>query len=166
MGKAAAASAAFRHSSQSCFPLFEPFSFLHDPQLRVSLECQQEETTQHREAGSRLPWWHGAGAASLGGLGRSASELRHRRLRCLRLWELSLIETLVLCDCSSTVLIMNVPDCVTAANLRVEMDLNNVFVCRFTQLAGAVVEMCTKFPWHGTFVQYTSGMVLLPSLNF
>lgn len=86
-----------------CISLFlNPLSSsLHDSQLRVPLECQQEETSQHREAGSRLPRWRGAGAASLGGLGRSASELRHSRLRCLRLWESSLIETLVLCDWST-----------------------------------------------------------------
>lgn len=46
------------------------------------------------------------------------------------------------------------------------MDFNNVFVCRFTQLTGAVMEMCTEFPWFGSSVQYTSGMVLLLVLNF
>lgn len=50
-------------------------NFLNDPQLRMSLECQQEEASQHSEAGSRLPWRCGAGAALLGGFSRSASEL-------------------------------------------------------------------------------------------
>lgn len=50
-------------------------NLLNDPQLCVPLECQQEEASQHSEAGSRLPWQRRAGAASLGGFGRSASEL-------------------------------------------------------------------------------------------
>lgn len=41
------------------------------------------------------------------------------------------------------------------------MNINNGFLCRFTQFAGAVVEMCTEFPWSGPSVQYTSGMLLL-----
>lgn len=57
--------------------------------LCVSLECQQEEASQHGEAGSRLPWWCRTGAASLGGLGSGPSELGYCCLRCLWLWESS-----------------------------------------------------------------------------
>lgn len=81
-----------RHFSIYCRPtllfyLFVLCSFIHSSfstrsQLSVSLECQQEEAPLHVEAGSRLPWRLGAGAASLGGLSRSPSELRYRRLRC------------------------------------------------------------------------------------
>lgn len=46
------------------------------------------------------------------------------------------------------------------------MDFHNVFMCRFTQLTGAVVEMRKEFPWSGSSVQCTSGMVLLLTLNF
>lgn len=35
----------------TCFCLFP-----ERPQLCVSLECQQEETSHHGKAGSRLPW--------------------------------------------------------------------------------------------------------------
>lgn len=58
-------------------------NLLNDPQLCVPLECQQEEASQHSEAGPRLPWQRWAGAASLGGFGRSPSELGYSRLRCL-----------------------------------------------------------------------------------
>lgn len=56
---------------------------------------------------------------------------------------------------------------ITGANL-VEMVFNGDFfcVCRFAQLTGAVVEMCTEFPGSGSSVQYTSGMILLLALNF
>lgn len=74
--------------------LFHALSqFSERPQLCMSLECQQEEASQHSEAGSRLPWRCRAGAASLGGFSRSASELWYSCLRCLWLWALSLPAT-------------------------------------------------------------------------
>lgn len=64
-------------------PLVFLSQFSERPQVCVSVECQQEEASQHGEEGSRLPWRCGAGAASLGRLGSGASELGYRCLRCL-----------------------------------------------------------------------------------